>query len=159
MRAIVAVCRDWGIGKDGDLLVHNKEDMHSFVRHTTGGTVVMGRSTLDSFPGGRPLKNRRNIVLTRQIGFAREGVDVAHSVDEALALVADADPDTVWVIGGASVYRQLLPYCEGAVVTKFDELRDADTFFPDLDADPAFEIAETEEGETCRFVTYRRIGR
>ena len=98
-------------------------------------------------------------MLTRQIGFAREGVDVAHSVDEALALVADADPDTVWVIGGASVYRQLLPYCEGAVVTKFDELRDADTFFPDLDADPAFEIAETEEGETCRFVTYRRIGR
>ena len=157
MRAIVAVCRDWGIGKDGDLLVHNKEDMRSFVRHTTGGTVVMGRSTLDSFPGGRPLKNRRNIVLTRQTDFARAGVEVAHSVDEALALVADADPDTVWVIGGASVYRQLLPYCGGAVVTKFDELRDADTFFPDLDTDPAFEITETEEGETCRFVTYRRI--
>ena len=145
MRAIVAVCRDWGIGKDGDLLVHNKEDMHSFVRHTTGGTVV------------RPLKNRRNIVLTRQTDFAREGAEVAHSVDEALALVADADPDTVWIIGGASVYRQLLPYCDGAVVTKYDALRDADTFFPDLDTDPAFEITETEEGETCRFVTYRRI--
>ena len=156
MRAIVATCKDWGIGKDGDLLVHNREDMRHFVRLTTGGTVVMGRATLDSFPGGRPLKNRRNIVITRQDSFAREGVEVAHGVAEALDLVADSDPDTVWLIGGASIYRQMLPYCSEVVVTRYDTVRDADTYFPDLDRDPAFEVAETAQGDTCVFVTYRR---
>ncbi len=156
MRAIVAACKDWGIGKDGDLLVHNREDMRHFVRLTTGGTVVMGRATLDSFPGGRPLKNRRNIVITRQDGFAREGVEVAHSVAEALDLVAGSDPGTVWLIGGASIYRQMLPYCSEVVVTRYDTVRDADTYFPDLDHDPAFSVAETVRGDTCVFVTYRR---
>lgn len=159
MRAIVAACKDWGIGKDGDLVVHNREDMRHFVQLTTGGTVVMGRATLDSFPGGRPLKNRRNIVVTRQADFAREGVEVAHSVDEALALVASSDPDTVWLIGGASLYRQMLPFCDEVVATKYDTVREADTYFPDLDADPAFEVAETVPGETCAFVTYRRATR
>ena len=87
LSAIVAVCDDWGIGCEGDMVVSNRADMRHFVACTKGCPVIMGRKTLLSFPGGGPLKNRRNIVLTRDIGFTREGVDVVHSVDEALAAV------------------------------------------------------------------------
>lgn len=104
LSAIVAVCDDWGIGCEGDMVVSNRSDMRHFVACTKGCPVIMGRKTLLSFPGGRPLKNRRNIVLTRDESFAAEGVDVVHSVDEALAAVAD-EP-VAWVIGGGEVYRQ-----------------------------------------------------
>lgn len=104
LSAIVAVCDDWGIGCEGDMVVSNRADMRHFVACTKGCPVIMGRKTLLSFPGGRPLKNRRNIVLTRDDSFAPEGVDVVHSVDEALAAVAD-EP-VAWVIGGGEVYRQ-----------------------------------------------------
>lgn len=105
LSAIVAVCDDWGIGCEGDMVVSNRADMRHFVVCTKGCPVIMGRKTLLSFPGGRPLKNRRNIVLTRDEDFAVEGVDVVHSIDEALAAVAD-EP-VAWVIGGGDVYRQL----------------------------------------------------
>ena len=85
LKAIVAVCDDWGIGRDGDMVVSNRADMRHFVNKTKGHPVIMGRKTLESFPGGRPLKDRRNIVLTRDEAFSREGVEVVHSVDEALA--------------------------------------------------------------------------
>ena len=91
LSAIVAVCDDWGIGLDGGMVVENREDMRHFVACTTGHPVIMGRRTLESFPGGRPLKNRRNVVLTRDTSFSPAGVEVAHSVDEALAAVADED--------------------------------------------------------------------
>lgn len=104
LSAIVAVCEDWGIGCEGDMVVSNRADMRHFVACTKGCPVIMGRKTLLSFPGGRPLKNRRNIVLTRDEDFAPEGVDVVHGVDEALAAVAD-EP-VAWVIGGGEVYRQ-----------------------------------------------------
>ena len=153
LSAIVAVCDDWGIGCEGDMVVSNRADMRHFVACTKGCPVIMGRKTLLSFPGGRPLKNRRNIVLTRDEDFAVEGVDVVHSIDEALAAVAD-EP-VAWVIGGGEVYRQFLPYC-------------AEAEFPDLDADPAWEIAwrggvvtiasgEGDEGVDYEFVTYRRV--
>lgn len=155
MNAIVAVCRDWGIGNQGKLLVRNKADMHSFVEHTTGGTVIMGRTTLESFPGARPLKNRRNIILTRNPDYAVEGAEVVHSVDEALAAVAGDDPERVWVIGGESVYRQLLPYCSHVVVTKNDCVLPADAFFPNLDDDPAWEQkASTPGGVTASGVPF-----
>ena len=167
LSAIVAVADDWGIGFEGDMIVSNKADMKHFVSCTTGHPVIMGRKTLDSFPGGRPLKNRRNIVLTRDDGFTREGVEVVHSVDEALASVADEDE--AWVIGGDEVYRQFLPYCAEAVVTKNHCLRMADTFFPNLDEDETgdwfvyeeSDVAQIGEGEEdrgieYRFVTYRR---
>ena len=95
LSAIVAVCDDWGIGCEGDMVVSNRADMRHFVACTKGCPVIMGRKTLLSFPGGRPLKNRRNIVLTRDEGFAAEGVDVVHSIDEALAAVADES--VAWV--------------------------------------------------------------
>ncbi len=115
LSAIVAVCDDWGIGCEGDMVVSNRADMRHFVACTKGCPVIMGRKTLLSFPGGRPLKNRRNIVLTRDESFAPEGVDVVHSVDEALSAVADEL--VAWVIGGGDVYRQFLPYCVEAEVT------------------------------------------
>ena len=162
MNAIVAVCQDWGIGHEGSLLVRNREDMESFVRHTKGGTVIMGRTTLESFPGGRPLRDRRNIVLTRNPDYAPEGVEPVHSVAEAIEAVANEDPETVYVIGGASVYKQMLPHCERVFVTKNGCLCPADAFFPNLDEDPAWVIedlsdeGETDEGIPFIFVTYRR---
>ncbi len=167
LSAIVAACDDWGIGYEGDMIVSNRADMRHFVETTTGHTVIMGRKTLESLPGGRPLKNRRNIVLTRDASFAREGVEVVHSLDEALAAVA-AD-DEAWVIGGAEIYELFLPHCDRVVVTKTHCRRLADTFFPDLDALDGWEIAETSDtmtiapeeedhGIAFEFVTYRREG-
>lgn len=144
LSVIVAVCDDWGIGLDGGMVVENREDLRHFVACTTGHPVIMGRKTLESFPGGRPLKNRRNVVLTRDESFSPEGVEVVHSVDEALDTVAGEDE--AWVIGGGQVYELLLPHCERAVVTRDHCLRKSDTFFPNLDADPAWEVDEVREG-------------
>lgn len=165
LAAIVAVCDDWGIGLNGDMVVSNPADMRHFVAHTTGHTVLMGRRTLESFPGGRPLKRRRNIVLTRDASFVREGVEIAATLADALALVAD---DETWVVGGGQVYREALPYCSRAVVTRNHCVRPADTFFPNLDDDPAWRVVErvaadengnpllTAEGVPFEFVTYER---
>ena len=168
LKIIVAVCDDWGIGLAGDMVVANRADMKHFVRCTKGLTVIMGRKTLLSFPGGRPLKDRRNIVLSRDLAFAPEGVEIARSVGEALALLA---PDEVaWVVGGGAVYREFLPWCSEAVVTKNHCARPSDTFFPNLDADPAWEVVQTDgphvvapgegdEGLRFDFVTYRHVPR
>lgn len=160
LAAIVAVCDDWGIGAGGGMLVENREDMRHFVACTTGHPVIMGRRTLESFPGGRPLRNRRNVVLTRDASFSREGVEVARSVNEALAAVAGEE--LAWVIGGGEVYRQLLPLCDEAVVTHNHCIRPADAFFPDLASDPAWQVADrrdggiTPDGIPFDFITYRR---
>lgn len=167
LKAIVAVCDDWGIGRDGDMVVSNRADMRHFVNKTKGHPVIMGRKTLESFPGGKPLKNRRNIVLTRDETFAREGVEVVHSVDEALALVARED--VAWVIGGGAVYRQFLTYCAEVEVTQNHVVHPADTYFPNLDEDPEWEAVDYQgecvigEGQGdvglhYEFVTYRRKG-
>lgn len=168
LKAIVAVCDDWGIGRDGDMVVSNRADMRHFVNKTKGHPVIMGRKTLESFPGGRPLKDRRNIVLTRDASFTREGVEVVHSVDEALAAVSEED--VAWVIGGGAVYEQFLPHCVEAEVTHNHVVHPADTFFPNLDEDLAWEAVDHQgvcvvgEGQgdaglRYEFVTYRRLGR
>lgn len=168
LSAIVAVCDDWGIGSNGGMIVENRADMRHFVRCTKGHTVIMGRKTLDSFPGGRPLADRRNIVLTRDASFARAGVEVVHSVEDALDVIAPNEQ--AWVIGGAEVYRQFLPCCAYAVVTKNHCVRCADTFFPNLDEDDAWTIASTDDGHEIQpgegdegvvyeFVTYTRTTR
>ena len=160
LSAIVAVCDDWGIGLDGGMVVENREDMRHFVACTTGHPVIMGRRTLESFPGGRPLKNRRNVVLSRDASFSPEGVDVVYSVEEALAAVAG--DQEAWVIGGGQVYELLLPHCDRVVVTRNHCVRPCDTRFPDLDADPAWRVVETREGGVTPegvsfdFVTYER---
>ena len=157
--AIVAVCDDWGIGKNGDMLVRNREDMRSFVRRTKGHTVLMGRKTLESLPGAKPLTDRRNIVVSRDKSYAPEGVEMARSIDEGIEL---AGKDEVWVIGGGQVYESLLPRCSEAIVTKNHCLREADTFFPNLVEDPSWNVAKIEDGGVTasgvpfEFVTYRR---
>lgn len=165
LKAIVAVCDDWGIGCEGDMVVSNRADMRHFVSCTMGHPVIMGRKTLESFPGGRPLKGRRNIVLTRDEAFAREGVEVAHSVDEALAAVSDEDE--AWVIGGGAVYAQLLDRCSAVEVTHNHVTCPCDTFFPNLDAADTWRVAaqseehviepgQGDEGVRFSFVTYVR---
>lgn len=162
LNAIVAVCDDWGIGLGGGMVVENRDDMRHFVECTTGHAVLMGRRTLESFPGGRPLRNRRNVVLTRDASFSRDGVETVHTLEEALEAVSGEEE--AWVIGGGEIYRQLLPRCARAVVTKNHCVRAVDTRFPDLDEDPSWTVEEvrtggvTPEGVSFDFVTYVRTG-
>lgn len=118
MNVIAAVDQNWGIGKNGDQLVYLSEDLKRFQALTTGHAVILGRKTLATFPGGRPLKRRRNLILTRNAGFAAEGAEVFFSLEDLL----QAAPDDAFVIGGASVYRQLLPWCTTAYITKIDRV-------------------------------------
>ena len=134
MNAIVAVDNNWAIGYRGELLFHIADDMKHFKTLTTGGTVVMGRKTLDSLPGGKALPNRRNIVLTRDPNFSRENVEVAHNVDELTTMVDVIGDPSVWVIGGAQIYVLLFDYIYDIYVTKVDTVvENADAWFPDLD--------------------------
>ena len=163
MKLIAAADRKWGIGKDGKLLVSIPADMRFFQTQTTGHTVIMGRKTLESFPGGKPLKNRRNIVLTRQKDFVCEGVQIVSGVDEALKLIEGTDPDEVFCIGGAEIYRLFLPYCDTALITRIDHVYDADAFITDLDSDDGWRLAFQSEEQvffdlTYHFCTYRRVG-
>ena len=157
MNLIVAVDQNWAIGKDGDQLVYLKEDLKRFRTLTSGHTVILGRKTLATFPGGRPLKNRRNLILSRNPQFQAEGAEVFSSVEE---LVQRADGDA-FVIGGASVYEQLLPYCDTAYITKIHAGFPAVTYFPDLDKSEEWEIVQESEsleqdGIAYHYVTYRR---
>lgn len=158
MNVIVAVDQNWAIGKDGDQLVYLKEDLKRFRTLTSGHTVILGRKTLATFPGGRPLKNRRNLILSRNPQFQAEGAEVFSSVEE---LVQKADKDA-FVIGGASVYEQLLPYCDTAYITKIHAAFPADTYFPDLDKSEEWKVREESEsveqdGISYHYVTYSRM--
>ena len=135
MNIIAAIDRKGGLGKDGQLLVRLGADMKRFKMLTSGGVVIMGRKTLDSLPKGKPLPNRRNIVLTRNENFSREGVEVARSVLEVLQLVREENKDKVCVIGGGEIYSALIPFCEKCYLTRIDEEFEADTFFPTLNND------------------------
>lgn len=135
MELIAAVDRNLGIGREGGLLVRIPEDMRHF-RHTTqGGVVILGHSTLRTFPGGRPLKDRENIILSRDPALEVEGARVCRSVAEVLqaAREYEAAGRRVFIIGGASVYAQLTPYCAGAILTELDAVFPADCFLPDLE--------------------------
>ena len=158
MEAIVAVFADWGIGSDGTQQVVLKADRAHFRAVTADAAVIVGRRTLADFPGGRPLKGRTNIVITRQ-NIAIEGALVAHSTEEALAL-ASQQPRCL-VIGGASVYRQFYPWMDRVHITQIDLAPASDSYFPDLDLDPAWVCAEQgpwqeEDGVRYRFCTYER---
>lgn len=157
MNLIVNVTENWGIGCGNRLLVSISADLRRFRELTTGRTVILGRKTLETFPGGRPLKNRRNLVLSGDPGLRIEGAEVVHSLEELRKAVAPDEP--LSVIGGASVYELLLPYCAEALVTKTLLTPEADRFFPDLDALPnwhAVRISEImeENGVRFRYVDY-----
>ena len=148
LNLIVAVDQAWSIGKDGRLLVRIPADQQLFMRETTGKTVIMGRKTLESLPGGLPLAKRENIVLSKDESFRVKGASVARTVEEALELVKDKNPRDVFVIGGESIYRQFLPYCQTAHVTWIDYRYDADTRFPNLDEEPGWRLAQESEEQT-----------
>ena len=142
MEAIVAVYSDWGIGSGGTQPVVLKADRAHFRELTMGAAVIVGRKTLEDFPGGRPLRGRHNIVVSRQ-ELTIEGAELVHSTEDALA--AAARQERCLVIGGASVYRLLLPYCDTARVTKTLTTVPADAFFPDLDAMESWHIRTQSE--------------
>lgn len=161
MNVIVAADKNWGIGKDNKLLVSIPADMKFFRETTTGNVVVMGRKTLESFPGGLPLKRRTNIVLTKDVNYQVKDAVLVHSVEELLEELKKYDSENVYVIGGDSVYRQLLPYCDIAHVTKIDYAYEADSYFPNLDEDPQWEVTASSEEQTYfdleyTFVKYQR---
>ena len=161
MNIIVAVDENWAIGYRGDLLVRSPADHKMFRNETIGKVVVLGRKTMDTFPGGLPLAGRTNIVLTRNPEYQVKDAIVVHSVEELLAELKNYDTKDVYVIGGDSVYSQLLPYCDTAHVTKIDRSYEADTYFPNLDASGEWEItAESDEQSyfdtTYHFLKYER---
>lgn len=148
MNIIVAVDKNWAIGFENKLLNSIPEDMKFFRETTTGKVVVMGRKTLESFPNKRPLKNRTNIVITRQKDYQVDGAVVLHSVEEALDYLKQFKSEDIYVIGGASIYEQMLPYCDVAHVTVMNYAYQADTWFPDLDKMDDFVVAADSEEKT-----------
>ena len=158
MKAIVHVDKKWGIGRDNSLMFRLPADMKFFRETTTGNTVVMGGNTLRSFPGGNPLKNRKNIVLSASLP-PREDCVIVRTLQQFFAAVKEAEGE-VFVIGGSSIYSMLLPYCDEVLVTKVDADGGADAFFPNLDEDENFVLSECGEpvetnGYTIRFCTYK----
>lgn len=145
MKLIVAVDKDWGIGYKGDLLARVRADLFNFRDLTSGKIVILGSNTLATFPGGRALKNRTNIVLHPSSEYHPENTTVVHSIDELLEEVKKYNTDDVFVIGGASVYRQMLEFCDTAYVTKFDKSFEKDVYFPNLDDDPNWELVNVGE--------------
>ena len=162
MNLIVAVDKNWAIGKDNKLLVSIPQDMKFFRETTMGKVVVMGRKTLESFPGGQPLKKRTNIVLTRDKNYKVKDAIVVHGVEELLEELRNYDEKEIYVIGGESIYRALLPYCKVAHVTKIDHAYEADTYFPNLDEMEDWEVTGVSEEQTYfdleyEFVRYERV--
>lgn len=148
MNLIVAVDKNWAIGNGNKLLVSIPQDMKFFRETTKGKIVAMGRKTLESFPGGQPLKNRVNVVLTTDKNYKVNGTDVVHTIDEMLDELKKYPSEDIYIIGGESIYRQLLPYCDTAYVTKIDHAYDADTHFPNLDEDPQWEMTKISDEQT-----------
>ena len=149
MKAILSADRNWGIGLNNRLLVSIPSDMKFFRQTTTGKVVVMGRKTLESFPNGLPLKNRTNIVLTGNPNYSVKDAVIVHTEDELLRELEKYNSDDIYVIGGESVYRMMLPYCDTVLVTKIDRAFQADTFFPNLDEMDEWEMTEESEEQTC----------
>ena len=155
MNLIVAADRNWAIGKDRQLLVHIPEDMKMFRRMTIDNVIIMGRKTLESFPGGKPLPGRVNIVLTRQEDYDGKGAVVVHSQEQLWNALAGYDSERVFVVGGGDIYSMLLPYCRYAYVTRLDHAYEADTYMPDLDRHPDWILKEAGEETEYSGLTYR----
>ena len=159
MKLIVAVYADWGIGKDGTQPVAPSADRKFFRETTRGATVIVGRRTTEDFPGQKPLPGRKNIVLSRS-GAEIPGFILCDSPEKAMEMTEN--DENVFVIGGGSIYRQMLPYCDTAYITKLELAPESDTFFPDLDADPAWNLAEVlltgeENGIHYQMCRYERV--
>lgn len=163
MKLILAADKNWAIGKDGGLLCHLPGDLKFFKEKTSGKTVVMGRPTLESLPGGKPLPKRENIVLTTNKDYAKEGVTIVHSEAELDQVLEERNTDDVMIMGGGKVYRDFLHKCDTCYITKiYEAFEGADTYFVDLDALGEFEIVwesdvQEENGIRYQFFEYRRV--
>ena len=160
MKLIVAVDEQWGIGKNGDLLLSIPDDMRFFREKTRRAVLVMGYNTLLSFPNSKPLPNRMNLVLADIEGVKAPGTVICGSMEQLFGIIKDMNSDDIFVIGGGYTYRHFLPYCDTAYITKMQFSGDADTFIPNLDELPEWTVAEESEekeheGVQYRFVTYR----
>lgn len=164
MNLIVAVDNNWAIGNKNELLVRIPNDHKHFREETTGKVVVLGRKTLETFPQGLPLKNRTNIILSSNPNYKVKDAVIVHSVEELLEELKKYPQEDIYIIGGESVYRQMLPYCDTAHVTQIDHVYDADSYFPNLNADADWEITADSEEQTYfdiayRFVKYERVNK
>ena len=162
MNMIVAADANWAIGNKNNLLVRIPADHKMFREETTGKVVVLGRKTLETFPGGQPLPNRENIILSANRSYEVKGAKVVHDIEELLTALKDYDDKDIYIIGGSSVYKLMMPYVDTIHVTKIDHEYEADAYFPDLDSDPEWKItAESDEQVyfdiTYTFVKYERI--
>ncbi len=158
MNLIVAVDKNWAIGKNNELLVRIPMDQKFFRETTTGKVVVMGRKTLESFPNGLPLKNRTNIVLTRNTAYRVKDAIVVHSLEELHEELQNYPSEDIYVIGGEKIYEQLLDECDVAHVTKINFAYDADAYFPNLDERPEWVVTGDSEEQTyfdLEFYFYR----
>ena len=148
MNLIAAVDKNWAIGNKNQLLVKIPADQKFFRETTTGKVVVMGRKTLESFPNGLPLKNRTNIVLTRDEKYDVKDAIVLHSLEELREELKKYPSEDIYVIGGETIYRQLLDECDVAHITKIEFAYDADAYFPYLDELPEWKITADSEEQT-----------
>ncbi len=153
MKLIVAVDKNWAIGKNNRMMWSIPADLKFFRDTTKGSVVIMGRKTLESLPQGQPLTGRVNIVLTRNPDYRVRGAVVVHSAEEAVKEAEKYDRE-IYVIGGESIYRKMLPLCDLAYVTKIDHAYDADTYFPDLDQDGEWQMTKISEEQTCFDLEY-----
>lgn len=159
---IVCVDSHWGIGNKGDLLVNIPADKRMFQELTMGKVVLGGRKTMEGLPGGTTLKGRTNIVLTKKQGYSYSDAIIVHSLEEARKELENYADEDIYIIGGEKVYREFLPYCTKAYVTKVDFRYEADVFFPNLDEDPEWQMTHDSEEQTYYdleyyFTIYQRV--
>ena len=154
MNLIVAVDENWAIGNKNELLVRIPADHKFFRQETTGKVVVLGRKTLETFPQGLPLKNRTNIIMSTNPSYQVKDAVVVHNGEELLKELKQYDTQDVYIVGGESIYRQMLPYCDVAHVTRIDHAYEADAFFPNLDECPEWQITADSEEQTYFDITY-----
>jgi len=160
MIMIAAVNNNWAIGENNDLLYHISRDMKFFREKTKENVIIIGRKTLESFPNGKPLKNRINIVMTHDEGFSCDDTIIVHDLGELFDAVSIFEGLEVYVCGGAEIYKLLEPYCDTAYITKIDDDRKAQKYMPNLDEASGWVLAEkseeyNEDGYSFRFCTYK----
>lgn len=154
MKIIVAVDSNWGIGCDGNLLQHIPEDMKFFKEKTIGNVVVMGRETFESLPGKNPLNDRVNIVLSRNNSFKDDRLTICKSIEETFKELEKYNNDEIFIIGGETIYKQFLPYCDELYITKIKNEYKADRFFPNVDIMENWELVEESEVKEYKDIKY-----
>ena len=148
MNLIAAVDKNWGIGYRGRLLVKIPLDQQWFQNTTKGRIIVAGRKTLETFPNGMPLPARKNIILTENENFQIKGAQITHSVQETMELLNNYKSEDIYIVGGESIYKQFLPYCNVAYITRIDYVYEAEAYFPNLEAMPEWRLTADSEEQT-----------